>query len=76
MAGVTSLFTGNDTGFGNQRVGKGGLTVIDVGNHRHVTNVMSIVHDLSNLFESEVRHFLFLECFYYYIVIDLNVEFP
>jgi hypothetical protein len=31
--------------------------VVDVGNHRHVSNVVWLVHDDSHLFHSKVHHF-------------------
>lgn len=36
---VTSLGTSDNTSLGDQRVGQGGLSVVDVGNDRHVTNL-------------------------------------
>jgi len=56
VTGISSLLSGNDTGFGDEGVGQGGLTVIDVSNYRHVTDVAGYIHDLSDLFESEVWH--------------------
>ena len=59
--GITSILTGNDTGFCNKGVREGGLSVIDVSNDGHVTDTVRLVHDLSDLFDSEVRHVV-LEC--------------
>ena len=57
-AGITSRFAGNDTGFSNEGVREGGLSVVDVGNDRHVTDLVCVVHDLSDLLDSEVGHFV------------------
>ena len=43
---LTGLGTGNDTSLGHERVGKGRLAVVDVGNNRHVTDVGGAVHQL------------------------------
>ena len=59
--GITSILAGNDTSFCNKGVCEGGLSVIDVSNDGHVTNTIRLVHDLSDLFNSEVRHVV-LEC--------------
>jgi len=40
---LTSLTGGNDTGLGEERVGQGGLAVIDVGNDGHVAHVGGLV---------------------------------
>ena len=55
-AGITSRFAGNDTGFSNKRVRKGGLSVVDVSNDGHVPDVVSVVHDLTDLLDGEVGH--------------------
>jgi len=55
-ADLASLFLSNNTGFGNERVGQGRFTVIDVSNDRDVTDVILITHDLSDLVDSEVWH--------------------
>jgi len=59
-AGITSILTSNNAGFGDEGIGQGRFTVIDVGNHRHVTDVVTVVHDLTDLLNSEVGHGL--EC--------------
>ena len=61
-AGVSSIFAGNDTGLCNKGVSQSGLSMVDVSNHRHVTDVVSVVHDLSDLVDGEVGHFPCLEC--------------
>ena len=50
---VTGLGTGNDTGLGDKGVGKGGFTVVDVGNNRHVTDVGGSVHETTDLVDRE-----------------------
>lgn len=59
-AGITSIFTGDDAGFCDERVRQGGLSVVDVRNHRHVSDLLSVVHDLADLVECEVWHVLVL----------------
>lgn len=56
VASITSLGTGNDTSLANDRVGHCGLTVIDVSNNRHVTDVGLVVHHLADLVNCEVHH--------------------
>jgi len=55
---VSSLGTGDNTSLGDQRVGEGGFTVVDVGNDRHVTDVGGSVHEPSYLVNREVDHFV------------------
>lgn len=55
-AGITSRFAGNDTGFSNKRVRKGGLSMVDVSDDGHVSDVISLVHDLTDLLNGEVGH--------------------
>jgi hypothetical protein len=50
---VTSLGTGDNTSLGNQRVGKGRLSVVDVGDNRHVSDVGRSVHETSDLVNGE-----------------------
>jgi len=45
-----------DTGFRDKGVSQSGLAVIDMGNDRHVTDTMGIVHDLTDLFNGKVGH--------------------
>ena len=75
-SGISSLFAGDNSGFCNERVGQGRFTVVDVGNHGHVADVVRVVHDLSDLFHCEVWHGfgVFLKKFKlnYLIVISLN----
>lgn len=52
-ASLTSLGGGNNTGLGQEGVGKGRLSVIDVGNDGHVTDVGWLVHKLANLLDGE-----------------------
>jgi len=52
----SGLGTGDNTGFGDQGVGKGGFTVIDVGNNGHVSDVPFFVHNGPDLVYCEVRH--------------------
>jgi len=53
---LTSLGGGNNTGTLDKGVGEGGLSVIDVGNDGHVTDVSPTVHQGPDLFNSEVNH--------------------
>ena len=54
--GITSRFSGNDTGFSNERVRKGRLSVVDVSDDGHVSDLVSLVHDLTDLIDGEVGH--------------------
>ena len=53
---ISSLVTGNDTGFGDEGVCEGRLAVIDVGDDGHVTDLIRFTHDFSNLVNCEVWH--------------------
>ena len=53
QASVASGRRGNDTGSRHQRVGEGRLAVIDVRNHRHVTDVVRLLLDLLQLLDSD-----------------------
>ena len=53
--GLSSLGTSDDTGFGHEGIGQGGLAVIDVGNHGHVPDVLLLVHESTNLVDREVH---------------------
>jgi len=55
---VTSLGSSDNTSLGDQRVGQGGLSVVDVGNNRHVTDVGRLAHKSVNLVNGEVNHFV------------------
>ena len=59
-AGVACLVASNNTGFGDEGVCQGRLAVIDVSDNRHVTDLIRVSHDFSDLVNSEVWH---LECF-------------
>jgi len=48
-SGISSSFTGNDTGFGNEGISECGLSVIDVSNDGHVSDLSSPVLALSDL---------------------------
>lgn len=52
-SGVTSLSGGDNTSLLDQRIGQGGLTVIDVGNDGDVTDVSNRVHQTTDLVNSE-----------------------
>ena len=52
--GLASLVGGNDTGLGQQRVRQSRFAVVDVSNNTHVTNVMLLVHDPTDLVNGEV----------------------
>mmetsp|Transcript_14922 Transcript_14922/g.26360 ORF Transcript_14922/g.26360 Transcript_14922/m.26360 type:complete len:806 (-) Transcript_14922:95-2512(-) len=57
QTGITSLLNGHNTSGGDERVGKGRLTVIDVGNNGHVTDVVLLVHDSTDLLNRKLHHF-------------------
>ena len=52
---VSRLGTSNDTGLGDKGIGKGGFTVIDVSDNRHVSDVGRSVHETSDLSNGEAR---------------------
>ena len=52
--GVTGSLLGDDTSLRHQSIGKGGLAVIDVGDHRKVTDVVSHIHHMTDLIDGEV----------------------
>jgi len=52
-SGVTSLGGRDDTGSLDQRVGQSGFTVIDVGNDGDVTHIGNLVHQATDLVNSE-----------------------
>lgn len=49
----TGVLGGNDTGTLDERVGEGGLSVIDVSNNGHVTDVLGNIHELTDLLDGE-----------------------
>ena len=49
----TSVLGGNDTGSLDQGVGEGGLSVVDVSNDGHVTDVGGSVHETTDLLDGE-----------------------
>lgn len=51
---------GNNTGGRDKRVRQCGLAVVDVGNDRHVTDVVTIIHNLSKLSDCKIDHFRLL----------------
>jgi hypothetical protein len=55
-AGFTSVLPSNDTSMGNQRVGEGGLAMIDMSDNAHITDVGLLVHDLTDLIDGKVHH--------------------
>ena len=56
-SGVTSLGSRDNTGLLDQRIGQSRFTVIDVGNDGNVTNVRNLVHQATDLVNSESNHF-------------------
>lgn len=50
---ITSLSGGDDTGLGEERVGKSRLAVVDVGNDGHVADIAGLVHEGANLVDGE-----------------------
>ena len=69
-AGITSRFAGNDTGFSNKRVREGGLSMVDVSDDGHVSDLISLVHDLTDLLNGEVGHVA--ESFFFLKEVKLN----
>jgi len=57
-AGITGGFLLDDTGGSDEGVGEGGLTVIDVGDDGHVTDLGGDIHEFTDLFDGEVDHVL------------------
>lgn len=55
--GITGCLGGNDTGLGDQRVGKSRLAVIDVSDNGHVTDVGRLAHNVAHLLNCEIHHF-------------------
>ena len=55
-SGLTSLGAGDDSSLGDEGVCQGGLAVIDVSNHGHVSDILLFVHDLTDLVNREVDH--------------------
>jgi hypothetical protein len=53
---ITSGSHGYNTGSSDQGIGQGRLSVIDVGNDGHVTDVLGAIHNFSELINSEVHH--------------------
>jgi hypothetical protein len=51
--GRTGVLGGNNTGTLDERVGKGGLSVVDVSNHGHVTDILGSVHETTDLLDGE-----------------------
>jgi hypothetical protein len=49
----TGVLGGNDTGTLDQGVGEGGLSVVDVSNDGHVTDVGRSVHETTDLLDGE-----------------------
>lgn len=56
-ASITSLGGRDNTGLGEEGIGKSGLSVIDVSNNGHVTDVGWLVHKRADLVNGEVNHF-------------------
>mmetsp|Transcript_10351 Transcript_10351/g.16248 ORF Transcript_10351/g.16248 Transcript_10351/m.16248 type:complete len:840 (-) Transcript_10351:39-2558(-) len=56
VTGVTGMLGRDNTSLAHKRIGQSGLSVIDVSNNRHVTNVMLVVHDGTHLISSKVHH--------------------
>ena len=57
---VTASLLLDDAGGSDERVGERGLAVIDVGDDGHVADLLGEVHDLTDLFDGEVDHVMFL----------------
>jgi len=46
----------------NERVSQGRLSVVNVSNHGHVTDVLVVVHDVTELVNGKLHHCCFLMC--------------
>jgi len=55
-ASATGSGLGDDTSLGDESVGKSRLTVVDVGDHRHVTDLRGLVHHGPHLVDGKVDH--------------------
>ena len=53
QASVTSCGGGDDTSRSDERVGKGGFAVIDVSDHRHVTDVVRLALNQLKLIDGD-----------------------
>jgi len=53
---LTSSGAGDDTRLGYQRVSQSRLTVVDVGDDGHVSDILLPVHDLTDLIDGKVHH--------------------
>jgi hypothetical protein len=56
-ASLSSLLGRDNSGLADKRVSEGGLSVIDVSDDTHVTDVVSLVHNLTDLLSGKVDHF-------------------
>mmetsp|Transcript_7953 Transcript_7953/g.12157 ORF Transcript_7953/g.12157 Transcript_7953/m.12157 type:complete len:732 (+) Transcript_7953:607-2802(+) len=57
VTGTTGGLRGNNTSLLDEGIRKGSLSVVDVSNHRHRTDVVLEVHDGPHLIDGEVNHF-------------------
>ena len=55
-AGTTGGGLGDDTSLGHEGVRERGLAVVDVGDHRHVTDLRGLVHHGPHLVDGKVHH--------------------
>ena len=55
--GLTSLVISDNTGLRDKRIGQGRLSVIDMSNDAHVTDVVPLLHLLLDLLNGETHHF-------------------
>mmetsp|Transcript_14452 Transcript_14452/g.20088 ORF Transcript_14452/g.20088 Transcript_14452/m.20088 type:complete len:801 (+) Transcript_14452:187-2589(+) len=53
----TGLIISDNTGLRDQRISEGGLSVIDVSDDTHVTDVLPLLHLLLDLIDGETHHF-------------------
>ena len=53
---ISCSFSGNNTSFSNERVGQSGFSMIDMGNDRHVSDLLSVEHNFSKLINRKVGH--------------------
>lgn len=51
----SSLRASDDSSLADQRIRKRRLSMIDMGNHGHVTDILLLVHDLTDLVYCEVH---------------------
>ena len=54
-SGFTSFWSSNDTSFGQKGICQGRFAVVDVSNNRHVSDIVLLVHDTTDLVYGKVH---------------------